>query len=65
MSMGWNNKKNPLPETPETNLSPMRLGPGRFAIGSAALVSLALFGAFVVRIRESSKVYDNVIILGP
>merc|ERR1712211_72172 len=26
-----------------------------FAIGSAALVSLALFGAFVTRIRETSK----------
>ena len=26
-----------------------------FAIGSAALVSLALFGAFVTRIRHSSK----------
>ena len=37
-----------------------------FAIGSAALVSLALFGAFVVRIRESSKgMYDNVMILQP
>ena len=37
-----------------------------FAIGSAALVSLALFGAFVVRVRETSKgTYDNVMILQP
>lgn len=37
-----------------------------FAIGSAALVSLALYGAFVVRIRESSNgVYGNVEILTP
>lgn len=37
-----------------------------FAIGSAALVSLALYGAFVVRIRESSGgVYNNVEILTP
>jgi len=30
-----------------------------FAIGSAALVSLALYGAFVVRIRESAKGMDQ------
>lgn len=37
-----------------------------FAIGSAALVSLALYGAFVVRIRASSDgVFDNVEILTP
>ena len=37
-----------------------------FAIGSAALVSLALYGAFVVRIRESSSGVDtNVKILEP
>jgi inorganic pyrophosphatase len=32
-----------------------------FAIGSAALVSLALFGAFVTRIRHSSgdKLFSN------
>jgi len=39
-----------------------------FAIGSAALVSLALYGAFVVRIRESSKGvgnFENVQILEP
>jgi len=37
-----------------------------FAIGSAALVSLALYGAFVVRIREtSSGLESNVEILDP
>lgn len=37
-----------------------------FAIGSAALVSLALYGAFVCRIRNSSDgVFDNVEILTP
>lgn len=37
-----------------------------FAIGSAALVSLALYGAFVVRIREtSSGLESNVEILQP
>lgn len=37
-----------------------------FAIGSAALVSLALYGAFVVRIRETSKGLDtDVQILQP
>jgi inorganic pyrophosphatase len=37
-----------------------------FAIGSAALVSLALYGAFVVRIKVSSKAADtNVEILQP
>lgn len=37
-----------------------------FAIGSAALVSLALYGAFVVRIREtSSGLESNVEILEP
>ena len=37
-----------------------------FAIGSAALVSLALYGAFVTRIRDSSGgVFNNVQILTP
>merc|ERR1711871_1743429 len=37
-----------------------------FAIGSAALVSLALYGAFVIRIRDASDgEYDNVEILTP
>ncbi len=36
-----------------------------FAIGSAALVSLALYGAFVVRIREASPADTNVEILQP
>ncbi len=37
-----------------------------FAIGSAALVSLALYGAFVTRIRDTSNgEYNNVEILSP
>merc|ERR1719223_2394631 len=45
--------------------TPAAVGKG-FAIGSAALVSLALYGAFVIRIRDASDgEYDNVEILTP